>query len=314
MGSQLREVDQVKLHIRMKTFLCLLAFSACVKSQENVLKEVRQSVDSYLFKAECWGKENIDKFYIAQLKATEKCMQMEPTIDISSKLRPTAGDNPFLALTKPFDNPFNKLIGGDLNEIESLWRNRRQVGGEGGLVGGDGEEIVEFFQNFQKFGQNMASSLGNLTCVLQEMKSLDAEGNIILDNFINAFEDEEYDSSLTTFAKDPVFVERMKTGYKDCYEISQNWPQQALNRNPMSKFFGRNMVFFRCAKKLENKCCLEGIMKDWLEKLYGTDPNEDPTKYGFPEDPYDAAALSMMVLYHSASPEEKFVGDFFWGN
>jgi len=298
----------------MKTFLCFLAFVACVKSQENVLKAVRTNVDSYLFKSECWGRENMDKFYIGLLKAAEKCMQMEPTIDIASKLRPTTGDNPFSKLSQPFDNPFKKLIGGDLNEIESLWRNRRQVGAEGGLIGGDEDDLAEFLLNFWEFGQNVFTSAGNLTCVMQEFKYLDAEGKIILDTFLNAFESEDYDPSKTTFAKDPVFVEKMKTGYKDCYEMSQNWPQQALNRNSFSKAFGRNMIFFRCAKKLENKCCLEGIMKDWLEKLYGTDPNEDPTKYGFPEDPYDAAALSMMVLYHSASPEEKFVGDFFWGN
>jgi len=297
----------------MKTFLCFLAFVACVKSQENVLKEVRTNVDSYLFKSECWGRENMDKFYIGLLKASEKCMQMEPTIDIASRLRPTTGDNPFSQLDKPFDNPFQKLIGGDLNDIESLWRNRRQVGAEGGLVGGDEDDLAEFLVNFWEFGQNVVTSTGNLTCVMQEFKYLDAEGKIILDTFLNAFESEGYDPSKTTFAEDPVFVEKMKTGYKDCYQMSQNWPQQALNRNSFSKVFGRNMIFFRCAKKLENRYCLEGIMKDWLEKLYGTDPNEDPTKYGFPEDPYEASALSMMVLYHSASPEEKFVGDFFWG-
>ena len=54
-------------------------------------------------------------------------------------------------------------------------------------------------------------------------------------------------------------------------------------------------------------------MLQWLETIYGSDPNEDPSEYGLPEDKYDAAAVSVMVLNHAATPEEEFVGDFFWG-
>jgi len=54
-------------------------------------------------------------------------------------------------------------------------------------------------------------------------------------------------------------------------------------------------------------------MKSWLEMLYGHDPNEDYSQYGLPENKYDAAAIATMVEYHSATPEEKFVDNFFWG-
>ena len=36
-------------------------------------------------------------------------------------------------------------------------------------------------------------------------------------------------------------------GYQDCYDISESLPQTALNRNPMKKRFGRQMMFFHCA-------------------------------------------------------------------
>jgi len=312
MGSLLWEVDQVELLSRMLKLFVLLATVAFVKSTEDILREIKQNVDQYNFKSECWGRENIDKFYLAQLKATEKCLQMEPTIDVSSKLKSTTANNPFSPLSKPFKNPFQKLVSGDLSEIKSLWRNKRQISSEGGYIGGDEDDIQEFIENFGEYGNNVASSIANLTCVLQEMEVLDVEGKVILDSYINSFEDEKYDVSIS-FSKDPVFVESMKTGYKDCYKISQNWPEQALNRNPISREFGRNMVFFKCAKRVEKRCCLQGIMKEWLEKLYGNDPNEDLTQYGLPENRYEASEISMMVLYHSATPEEKFVGDFFWG-
>merc|ERR1711931_550030 len=54
-------------------------------------------------------------------------------------------------------------------------------------------------------------------------------------------------------------------------------------------------------------------MLKWLETIYGSDPSEDPSEYGLPKDKYDAAAVSIMVLNNAATPEEEFVGEFFWG-
>jgi hypothetical protein len=32
----------------------------------------------------------------------------------------------------------------------------------------------------------------------------------------------------------------------DCYEIAQSIPQNILDKNPIYKKFGRNMIFFKC--------------------------------------------------------------------
>ena len=58
--------------------------------------------------------------------------------------------------------------------------------------------------------------------------------------------------------------------------------------------------------------CAKAQMLKWLQTIYGSDPNEDPSEYGLPKDKYDAAAVSVMVLNNAATPEEEFVGDFFW--
>jgi len=290
-------------------FLLLLAVVVCVKSSNDIMREIRKNVNKYNFEKECWGKDNMDKFYLAQIATAKKCFQMEPTIDVLSRLQPQR-TNPFSPLQKPFDNPFQKLISGDISEVKSLWRNKRAAAPEGYLQS-DEDDVLEFLEDFRAFGHNLASSISNLTCVLQDMKMLDTEGNIILDTFVNFADDEEYEAQ-TEATKDPVFVEMIKSGYKDCYKISQNWPQQSLERNPLYKFFGRNMIFLKCAQKHSSKCCLQAQMKQWLE-LYGQDPNEDLTQYGLPDNRYEAAAISTMVHYHSASQEEKFVGEFFWG-
>merc|ERR1712173_139969 len=81
---------------------------------------------------------------------------------------------------------------------------------------------------------------------------------------------------------------KLADGYMDCYRISENWPQAPLNRNPLSKIFGRHMLFFKCADKMERKMCAKAQMLKWLETIYGTDPSEDPSEYGLPKDKYDA--------------------------
>merc|ERR1712013_248075 len=96
-------------------------------------------------------------------------------------------------------------------------------------------------------------------------------------------------------------------------EQAENWPQAPLNRNPLSKIFGRHMLFFKCADKAERKMCAKAQMLKWLETIYGTDPSMDPSEHGLPKDKYDAAAISIMVLNNAATPEEEFVGEFFWG-
>ena len=46
---------------------------------------------------------------------------------------------------------------------------------------------------------------------------------------------------------DPEWRKKYSEGSRDCYKLSQNWPQSSLNRNPITRLFGRHMIFFRCA-------------------------------------------------------------------
>merc|ERR1712013_184159 len=124
---------------------------------------------------------------------------------------------------------------------------------------------------------------------------------------------EGFKPEISVAGTDPEFEKKLAEGYMDCYRISENWPQAPLNRNPLSKIFGRHMLFFKCADKAERKMCAKAQMLKWLETIYGTDPSMDPSEHGLPKDKYDAAAISIMVLNNAATPEEEFVGEFFWG-
>ena len=90
-------------------------------------------------------------------------------------------------------------------------------------------------------------------------------------------------------------------------------------------------------QRTERKLCSEAQLFRGLEKLYGSLDSEELAersdmlkqiykytniqKYkkiyrldmlGLPEDKYDAAAITVAVMHHAASEEEKFVDRFMW--
>jgi len=81
--------------------------------------------------------------------------------------------------------------------------------------------------------------------------------------------------------------------------------------------FGRHMIFFKCADKVERKLCAEAQMLENLEKFYGKGSEEEMAEHlnqlGLPEDKYDAAAISVAVMHHAATDEQRFVDKFMWG-
>ena len=97
-------------------------------------------------------------------------------------------------------------------------------------------------------------------------------------------------------------------------------------------------LFFQ---RTERKLCSEAQLFHGLEKLYGSLDSEELAerlaskslccqflfllplfsllssnwrldKLGLPEDKYDAAAITVAVMHHAASEEEKFVDRFMW--
>merc|ERR1711918_214989 len=55
----------------------------------------------------------------------------------------------------------------------------------------------------------------------------------------------------TLAGEDPEWRQKMISGYTDCYQVASNWPQQSLDRNPITKVFGRHMIFFKCYETRE---------------------------------------------------------------
>ena len=131
----------------------------------------------------------------------------------------------------------------------SLWRNKRSAESPTGILQPDEDDFMEFLDDVDDFKEGMATKLGNLTCVMTEMKMLTPELKVNIEEYTKDMEEEEeIDLNETPIIADPEWRKRLTTGYQDCYDIAESIPSQALSKSPLSRVFGRQMIFFKCAK------------------------------------------------------------------
>ena len=133
----------------------------------------------------------------------------------------------------------------------SLWRTKRSADSEitTGLLQPDEEDFMEFLGDFADFKGSMATKMGNLTCVLTEMNLLTSELKVNIEEYTKDLSEyEEYDLSESPIVEDPEWRARLSRGYQDCYDISESIPSAALSGSPLKRVFGRQMIFFKCAK------------------------------------------------------------------
>jgi len=293
----------------MKAIL-VLALVALVKSQGEISKKFMKQIAMYNYKSACWGQENVDNGILELIKCTEKCMQQEPSFDIEAELH--GNKNPFAPMIQQ-ENPFKSLLSNDFENLQSLWRNKRSANG-GGFLEASQADFIDFLQDYKMWGHDLVTSIGNITCVMQETGLLTEDREINMEHYTNWDNTESFDASKSLPGQDPELKEKFVTAFSDCKAIADSWPQSTLNKNPITKAFGRNLIFFKCANKAEHMLCGMGQMYQWLEKLYGKDDgSESYAEYGLPDDKYDAAVISLMAMDAGASVEEKAVSDFFWG-
>merc|ERR1711988_478622 len=295
---------QVSFGIMLK-FVTIAALATVAASSHEMMKKIHKDMMVMNSMTACWGKGNMMLYKMAIWEATEECMQenhsnlLKPANPILSLLNqnqeaetlpfPVNNNNPFLSSSRLNSNPF-KSSSSKINAWNNLWngRSKRQVEG---LLQPTEEDFKEFLMDFEDFKGDIASKMGNLTCVMKKM-----------------------DLSQTMAGEDAEWRNMLETHYKDCYDIARSFPQSALNRNPLTKVFDRHMVFFKCAKKAEAKCCGMACANDMLETLYGKNDNYDWTQHGMPANKYERAAWTMKVMYGTASPEEGAIHEFFFSD
>merc|ERR1712214_247742 len=309
---------------KMLRFLTITALVAAATASHMLAKKIHKDMLVMNSMTACWGKGNMLAFKVGMKKAMETCMNenhsglLKPANPLLALLSQNADTLPFPTNNNPFQslpaqinqNPF-KSSNVNLGAWNKLWnsRNKRQVEG---LLQPTEEDFKEFLMDFEDFKGDIASKMGNLTCVMKKMDMLDNNLQVNMKAYSGDMWS-KIDLSQTMAGEDAEWRKVLETHYKDCYDIARSFPQSALNRNPLTKVFGRHMVFFKCAKKVEHKCCAMACANDMLETLYGTNDNYDWTQHNMPQNKYKRAALTLKIMYGTASDEEMAINDFFFG-
>merc|ERR1712233_4248 len=281
--------------------LFLLALALASGQATSTREAIQMDMEKFNNDAMCWGLENMMAFRLEQYEAMEECGRSALA---SGLVKPT---NPFITLpgnlnnNNPFaqqQNPLNRLFkkANNRNPLASLlsrnsignsaqhawdflFRTRRQAE-EGLLEIDEAAELEKFLEDYDEFKTDIGSMIGNLTCVLTKMDMLD--------------------SSLQV---------NLKLWTTDIWQ--QLNLKKTLDRNPITKVFGRHMIFFKCSMKQEKKMCGMAQMYSWLTTLYGNSDDFNWSQFGLPTDKYDRAALTVMVQTEASYKEDKFINDFF---
>ena len=299
--------------LRIVVILSILVSLA--QAEDGVGWKMMQKIHKYNLFSRCWGDEYMAGFAVKIKKAMEFCGEVQSPMFGGMKPfpLPAAIDNTQLeALRGLLSNPALATL------LKGNQANAWQPFGNGfgrkkrALLDPTSEDEEEFMNDVLDFKAGMATKMGNMSCVLTQLEMLDAAGQINMHTFSMT-----HLSSLiskTPAGSDPEFLQMMVDRFGDCYEISRSFPQKALDRhpNPMIKKYGRHHIFFKCAMKVEENCCVHFQLKQWVELMYGPITQEMIQKFGLPENKYDAATMAIKVMHESMSPEEKKVDDFFW--
>merc|ERR1712111_240154 len=315
----------------MLRFLTVSLAVISAVSSDQMMKKIHKDMMVMNSMTACWGKGNMVYFKVALKQAMEQCGHSSGPANLLKPANPFAqliqgnsdantlpfpinnnNNNPFQSLPAQINqNPF-KGSNVNLGAWNKLWnsRNKRQVEG---LLQPTEEDFKEFLMDFEDFKGDVASMMGNLTCVLQKMELLDSNLQINMKYYTGEGWN-KIDLAQTMAGEDPEWREMLEDSYKDCYDIARSFPQSALNRNPITKVFGRHMVFFKCAKKAEVKSCGMACANDMLSTLYGTNDQFNWSQYGLPHNKYERAAKTLMVMYGTASKEEHFVHEFMFND
>lgn len=279
--------------------IAVVALVPCVLAgTDSTDKRIMEKVDLWNLYSNCWGETNMIGYCRAYMSAVKECTATQAPIPALVPARTSAahvspassvqlGANPW-----QYGSPYLTLLG----------RKKRQAPGILSVTAEDKANLIETFHQFQAVGQE---KMNTMHCVLQKFGIVDAYRNIDINSLLLQYSQGEK----THAAADPEFMGQLTTKIRDCYDISQSWPQLMLDRNAWTQKYGRQYIFIQCMKKMEEKMCYMYTTKRMMDAMFGNMDHADHSAYGLPADKYEAAYAVVKAATELASPAEKFVDE-----
>jgi len=162
--------------------------------------------------------------------------------------------------------------------------------------------------DLEAFSATLETTASNMTCVLQEVGYLNADGQLEPKNW----SPEAFGAYASTPAgSDPVFLPGLSFGLDICYNIAEGLDNRVLQLNKVRAKYGRQMVFFQCARKMEIEMCYKWQLAAWYKVMGWLVPNWQAMGIA---NHLEAATYTLRVRNAMRSPAEFAVDKFFFGN
>jgi len=285
----------LKTQIKMlaKALLITLLSVYGVQSMKDVDDETMTMIQNFGLCSACWGQEFADAYKMSIHEASKKCMG---TADVAVPLNAVVG-YPASLLRSVVHTQMPTYTYGTYgyNPYVNLGRKKR-----------DASHYTVTDAHAANFMADMETMIGNFSCVMKELGLLTATGAINTDVFSHS--GQGHFASGSKAGADPVFVNELTSHMGTCYKMSQTMPEEIFMKNAFMQKYGRMAVYFKCIKEVERQCCAKYVLADTLERfgvpLYMVGSNNK----------YDAAAMTVKMMKHSATPEMKHLDDYFWGD
>jgi len=118
-----------------------------------------------------------------------------------------------------------------------------------------------------KLRNKISSIVGNVTCVMQEMKMLNADNEV------------DFDSIKARVSAMPVpkmLVEDLHESVEECRQFSSCLPESIFDKTPIAAGFGKQIAFFKCMKMAKIEACMKQDFREaYLPELMKEDVNTD---------------------------------------
>merc|ERR1719362_2092365 len=179
-------------------------------------------------------------YRLAQYKAMDECSKYGQFSTLPAPANnpfatlPGDASNPWMNVPQPVDSrrsPLSKLFNRGSNsntdKLADLWgdflngRSKRQAE-EGILEIDEAAELEKFLEDYDETKTDMLDSSLQVNLKLWTTDIW-----------------QQLNLKKTLAGEDPEWRQKLIGGYTDCYQVASNWPQQSLDRNPITKVFGR---------------------------------------------------------------------------
>merc|ERR1712198_178964 len=286
--------SQQQINMLLPVILSLLALTAVQGTEID--DDTMDKINRWNLLSFCYGQEWLEQFGELQYKLSIECgatpSLVTPTANLQLPVTANVLGTTYHVPTYMYAPVITPGVYGK--------KKKRQATASPDLSG-------LFSEGLADYQMEMASKIGNLSCVLKGMGILDAAGNINAASI--SYEKLTEEMSKTKAGSDPAFLIKLAQDWNDCLDIPNTWPQKALDRHPMLQMYGRQYIFFDCMKRTEVQACAKFQLSQYVESMLGNNQLVD----SLPGDKYDKANMAYDVLVHATTPAEKFIDDFFWG-